>query len=74
MYLIFIQRIFFKNFLFFLDVGFLAGNKRRFVVINDLIQLLKEQRMVAQFFMTYIENIKDMTKKHIFRSLLFIKK
>ena len=40
----------------------------RYEVINDLIQLLNVQRMITQFFMPNIDNIKYMTKKYIFIS------
>ena len=40
----------------------------RYEVINDLIQSLNVQRMITQFFMPNIDNIKDMTKKYNFIS------
>ena len=43
-------------------------NNERYEVINDLIQSLNVQRMITQFFMPNIDNIKDMTKKYNFIS------
>ena len=41
----------------------------RLNAINDLIQLLSDQRMVTQLFIPNIENVMDMIKKNIFRPL-----
>ena len=41
----------------------------RLSAINDLIQLLNDQRMVTQLFVPNIENVMDMIKKNIFRPL-----
>ena len=41
----------------------------RINAINDLIQLLSDQRMVTQLFIPNIENVMDMIKKNIFRPL-----
>ena len=41
----------------------------RLSAINDLIQLLNDQRMVTQLFIPNIETVMDMIKKNIFRPL-----
>ena len=41
----------------------------RLTAINDLIQLLNDQRMVTQLFIPNIETVMDMIKKNIFRPL-----
>ena len=41
----------------------------RLAAINDLIQLLNDQRMVTQLFIPNIETVMDMIKKNIFRPL-----
>ena len=41
----------------------------RLSAINDLIQLLNNQRTVTQLFIPNIENVMDMIKKNIFRPL-----
>ena len=41
----------------------------RLNAINDLIQLLSDQRMVTQLFIPNIESVMDMIKKNIFRPL-----
>ena len=41
----------------------------RLNAINDLIQLLGDQRMVTQLFVPNIESVMDMIKKNIFRPL-----
>ena len=41
----------------------------RLNAINDLIQLLSDQRMVTQLFVPNIESVMDMIKKNIFRPL-----
>ena len=41
----------------------------RLNAINDLIQLLSDQRMVTLLFIPNIESVMDMIKKNIFRPL-----
>ena len=41
----------------------------RLNAINDLLQMLSDQRLVTQFFIPNIENVMDMIKKNIFRPL-----
>ena len=41
--------------------------QERLTAINDLIQLLNDQRMVTQLFIPNIETVMDMIKKNIFR-------
>ena len=43
--------------------------QERLTAINDLIQLLNDQRMVTQLFIPNIETVMDMIKKNIFRPL-----